>query len=191
MVGDIEVIGRIVLTQRAVLITLGVAVIVLVPVATICSRHLRWSRTRTVCAGLFGASLAFVPATTLARGDVLIEWGRSCGTEPGLSLASPEAVLNALLFAPAAFFGVLAVGRALPIVVSALGCSVAIEAIQLVTALGTCQTADVVRNVTGAVVAGGVAVILLRAIALTKSASAEGPVRLQHSGPLDDASASS
>ena len=61
-----------------------------------------------------GASLALVPATTLARGDVLIEWGRSCGTQPGLSLASPEAVLNALWAAPEVLGREGRVGRALP-----------------------------------------------------------------------------
>jgi glycopeptide antibiotics resistance protein len=45
--------------------------------------------------------------------------------------------------------------------VSALLCSVAVEAIQLVTALGTCQTGDVVRNVMGAAVAAEVAALLL------------------------------
>lgn len=125
-----------------------------------------------------GASLALVPATTLARGDVLIEWGRSCGTQPGLSLASPEAVLNALLFAPAGFFGVLALRRATPIILSALVCSAAVEAIQLVTALGTCQTADVVRNVTGALVAGGAAAFLLRVFAATGSTAEAERVRV-------------
>ena len=178
VVGDIEVIGRIVLSQRDVLITLGVGILVLVPIATIFAYRAHWSRTRTVCAGMCGASLALVPATTLARGDALIEWGRSCGTQPGLSLDSSEAVLNALLFAPAVFFGVLALRRATPIVVSALVFSAAIEAIQLVTALGTCQTADVVRNVAGAVVAGGVAAFLLRVFAPTKSTSEAEPVRV-------------
>jgi hypothetical protein len=161
-VGDIEVIARIVLRQPGVAITLGVGILVFVPAATMCARRLRWSRTRTVLAATSGASLALVPATTLVRGDVLIGWGRTCGMQPALSLASPEGVLNLLLLAPAAFFGVLALRRAAPVLVAALACSVAIEVIQLVTALGTCQTADVVRNVAGAVVAAGAALLLLR-----------------------------
>jgi hypothetical protein len=166
-VGDIGVIGRIVLSRPGVLTALVVGILVLVPVAVMCARQLGWSRTRTVWAGLCGASFALVPATTLARSDALIEWGRSCGTEPNLSLASPEAQLNAILFAPAVFTGVLALRRAAPVVVSALVSSVAIETIQAVTLLGTCQAADVVRNVTGAVAAGGVAALMLRLFATT------------------------
>lgn len=176
-VGDIEVIARIVLTQPGVAIALGVGITVLVPAATMWARRLYWSRTRTVFAGLGGASLALVPATTLVRGDVLIDWGRSCGMQPALSLASPEAVLNALLLAPAAFFGVLALGRATPILAAALACSAAIEVVQLVTALGTCQTGDVLRNVTGAVVAGGAALLLLRGPAC--GVSRTKPVRVR------------
>lgn len=100
--------------------------------------------------------------------------------QPSLSLTSPEAVLNALLFAPAAFFGVLAVRRTAPVLVAVLGCSVAIEAVQLVTALGTCQTADVTRNLAGAVVAGGAAALLLRVLA--SSASGVDRVRVRQRG---------
>lgn len=150
------------MTQTGVLITLGMGILVLVPAAMMCARRLRWSRARIASAGVAGAGLALVPATTLARGDALIGWGRWCVIEPGLSLATPEAMLNALLFAPAAFFAVLAVRRTAPVVLSVLACSVAVEAVQSVTALGTCQTADVVRNVTGAMAACGVATLLLR-----------------------------
>lgn len=160
--GDIEVIGRIVMTQTGVLVTLGVGILVLAPAAMMCAHRLRWSRTRIASAGLAGASYALVPATTLARGDALIAWGRSCVIQPGLSLGTPEALLNAFLFAPAAFFAVLAVRRAAPVVLVVLASSAAVEAVQSVTALGTCQTADVVRNVAGAMVACGVAALLLR-----------------------------
>ena len=160
--GDIEVIGRIVMTQTGVLVTLGVGILVLAPAALMCARRLGWSRTRIVSAGLAGASLALVPATTLARGDALIAWGRSCLIQPGLSLGTSEALLNVLLFAPAAFFAMLAVRRAAPVVLAALASSAAVEAVQSVTALGTCQTSDVVRNVAGATIACGVAALLLR-----------------------------
>jgi hypothetical protein len=163
-VGDIEVFGRIVMTQASVLVTLGVGILVLAPAAMKCAHRLGWSRARIASAGVAGASLALVPATTLARGDTLIAWGRSCVMQPGLSLGTPEAALNALLFAPAAFFAVLAVRRAVGVVLSVLACSAAVEVIQSVTALGTCQTADVVRNVAGATVACGVAALLLRVL---------------------------
>lgn len=123
--GDIEVIGRIVMTQTRVLVTLGVGILVLALAAVMSARRLRWSRARIACAGLAGTSFALVPATTLARGDAMIAWGRSCLIQPGLSLGTPEALLT-------------------------------------VTALGTCQTSDVVRNVAGATIACGVAALLLR-----------------------------
>ena len=160
--GDIGAIGRIVMTQTGVLITLGVGILVLAPAAMMFARRLRWSRIRIASAGVAGASLALVPATTLARGDAMIAWGRSCLIQPGLSLETPESLLNALLFAPAAFFAMLAVRRATPVVLAALVSSAAVEAVQSVTALGTCQTADVVRNVAGAIFACGVAALLLR-----------------------------
>lgn len=81
--------------------------------------------------------------------------------QPGLSLGTSEALLNALLFAPFAFFAALAGRRAAPVLLSVLACSSAVEAVQSVTGLGTCQTADVVRNVAGAMVACGVAILLL------------------------------
>lgn len=59
--GDIGRIGRIVMTQAGVLVSLGVGILVL------------------------------VRATTLARGDALIAWERSCLTQPGISLGFPEA----------------------------------------------------------------------------------------------------
>lgn len=160
--GDIETIGRIVMTQTNVLITLVVGVLMLAPAAMVFARRRRWSRARIASAGLAGGSFALVPATTLARGDAMIGWGRSCLIQPGLSLETPEALLNALLFVPAAFFAVLAVRRAIPIVLAALASSAAVEAAQSATALGTCQTSDVVRNVAGAMFACGVATLLLR-----------------------------
>jgi hypothetical protein len=160
--GDIEVIGRIVMTQTSVLVTLGVGILVLAPGAIVSARRLRWSRARIASAGLAGASFALVPATTLARGDAMMAWGRSCLSQPGLSLQTPEALLNAILFAPAAFFAMFAVRRATPLVVTALASSAAVEAVQSSTAMGTCQTSDVVRNVAGAMFACGVAALLLR-----------------------------
>lgn len=86
-------------------------------------------------------------------------------------------MLNTLLFVPAASFGVLAQRRATRIVLSAFVCSAAIEAIQLVTALGSCQTADVVRNVIGAAVASAAEVATLRAHARTAMSPDTEPAR--------------
>lgn len=160
--GDIEAVGRIVLTQPAVQVTFVVGVLVLAPVAMACARRLHWSRARVVWAGLAGACLALVPATTLARGDLFVDWTRPCGLAWSLSVSGSEAALNTLLFAPAGFFAVLAVRRASPVVVAVVGGSLMVEAVQLVTGLGTCETADVARNVVGALVACGTAALLLR-----------------------------
>ncbi|MEZ5094972.1 MAG: VanZ family protein [Nocardioides sp.] len=155
-------VGRIVLAQTAVLVTWGAGILVLAPAAMWGAHVLGWSRTRIAAAGLAGASFALVPATTLARRDAVLGWGRSCLVQPGLSLATPEERLNALLFVPAAFFAMLAIRRAAAIVLAALVSAVFIEAAQLVTGLGTCQTSDVVRNVAGATVACAAAGLLLR-----------------------------
>ena len=85
--GDIGVIARIVLSQTGVLATLVVGVLVLAPAAMTCARRQQWPRTRIALAGLSGASLALVPATTLARGDVFVSRRPSCLIQPGLSLA--------------------------------------------------------------------------------------------------------
>lgn len=159
--GDTGVIGRIVMTQTSVLITLVVGILLLAPAAMLCANRGGWSRSRIAFAGLAAASFALVPATTLARGDAQITWGHSCLIQPGLSLNTPEAKLNALLFAPAAFFAMLAIRRAAPVVLGALASSAGVEVLQSVTALGTCQSSDVVRNVAGAMVACGVARLFL------------------------------
>ena len=161
---EIGVIARIILRRSDVLATLGVSILVLAPAAMLAARRVRWSRARVVCAGVSGAGLALVPATTLARGDASFGWGR-CLMDPALSLRTPEALLNALLFAPAAFFAVLAVRRAAPVVWSVIACSVAVEVIQSVTGVGTCQAADMVRNVAGATVACAGGALLIRLFA--------------------------
>ncbi len=83
----------------------------------------------------------------------------------GRAAGSPEAKLNLALFAPAAFFGVIATRRLLRIVVACVVVSVLVEQIQRVTSLGVCQSSDVIRNVTGAVagaVLGGLVVVAMR-----------------------------
>ncbi|HET8915570.1 MAG TPA: VanZ family protein, partial [Propionibacteriaceae bacterium] len=98
------------------------------------------------------AGLSLVPATTLGRGGLgPIEW-RSYLLQPGLSLASPEAKLNVLLFAPAVFFGVLASRGLMATLMAAMVFSVLVELAQSLTGLGVCQTSDVVRNFSGAMV---------------------------------------
>lgn len=154
--GDVETLVRIVLSQRPTLLTLTVVALVLVPLATVLAIRAGWSWWRVASAGLAGLGTALVVAATLGRyeGGVLLHgWDLHCLAKPGLSLHTPEAKLNVVLFGPACFFAVLALRRLVIVCVLAAALSVVLEAVQGVTAMGTCETSDVVRNVAGAAVA--------------------------------------
>jgi hypothetical protein len=150
---DVGTISGIVLRQTAVLMTLGVFGFLLVPAALVAARRARWSRWRVTYAGLAGVGVAAILATTLGRSGIFVTWDRGCGLAPGLPASSPEALLNLVLFVPASVFGALALRRPLVVVVLAVALSVGVEAVQSVTGVGTCQAADVMRNVSGAFVA--------------------------------------
>ena len=90
-----------------------------------------------------------------------MRWQRGCLLQPGLSLHSPEEQLNFLLFAPACFFGVLALRRYVPVLALAVLVSGLVETVQSVTGVGTCQTSDIVRNVGGGALAGLVALMVV------------------------------
>ncbi|WP_344156040.1 VanZ family protein [Nocardioides koreensis] len=158
-----EVITRILLGQRQVLMTLGFSSLVLVPLVAVAARRAGCSWWRTASAGLAGLGTALVLAVTLGRyqDGMLLRWGRGCLLQPGLSLTSPEARLNFLLFAPACFFAVLACRRLLPVLALTLLASLLVEAVQSVTGAGTCQTSDIVRNVAGGGLAGLAALVLV------------------------------
>lgn len=166
--GDIEALVSIVLSQRQTLVTLGLASLVLLPPAIASGIRAGWSWWRVGCAGLAGLGTALVLATTLGRyayGVSVDLGGMYCLVQPGLSMDTPEAKLNGLLFAPACFFAVLALRRVLVVFASAAALSVLVEATQSATRLGTCQTSDVVRNLIGA----ALAVLLgLAAVRVTK-----------------------
>lgn len=146
------------LGQTDVQVALIISVLVLAPAAWFAARWLGWARPRPRFAALAGVCLALVPATTLASTDrsLDVDWERSCYFDPGATLISAEALLNIALFAPAAFFAVLAVQRLKPVVIGTLVGSLAIEVIQLASGLGRCEGADVLRNTLGAVAFGAV-----------------------------------
>jgi hypothetical protein len=150
---DVGTISGIVLRQTAVLLTFGVFCLLLLPAALVAARRARWSRWRVTHAGLASMGVAAILATTLGRSGIFVAWDRGCGLTPGLPASSPEALLNLVLFVPASVFGVLALRRPLTVVVLAVALSVGVEAVQSVTGVGTCQAADVSRNVSGAFVA--------------------------------------
>ncbi len=155
--GDIETLAGIVLSQRQVVLTLALVSLVLVPLVTVLATRAGWSWWRVASAGLAGLGAALVVAATLGRysdGVTLLGWDLHCLTRPGLSLRTPEARLNVVLFGPACFFAVIALRRLVIVCVLAAGLSVCLEVVQGVTGMGTCETSDVVRNVGGAGVAG-------------------------------------
>ena len=163
--GDVETLVRIVLSQRPTLLTLAVVALVLVPLVTVLAIRAGWSWWRVASAGLAGLGAALVVAATLGRyegGVILRGWHLHCLAKPGLSLHTPEAKLNVVLFGPACFFAVLALRRLVIVCLLATVLSVCLEAVQGATGLGTCEASDVVRNVAGAAAAGllGLAAVL-------------------------------
>nr|WP_246298974.1 VanZ family protein [Nocardioides panaciterrulae] len=157
-------IADIVLSRPETLVTLLVAAAVLVPIAVLLARRASWSRGRTAAAVLSALGTALVVATTLGRYDSHSSWSWQvhCLVQPGLGTGSAEARLNLLLFAPACFFGVLALRRYLPVLGAAVLLSATVEVVQSMTGMGICQTSDVVRNVAGGALAGLVALALVR-----------------------------
>jgi hypothetical protein len=155
--GDVEALIDIVLSQRQTLVTLGMASLALVPLVMSLGIRARWSWWRLGSAGLAGLGTALVLATTLGRYEVGVSFDlgrlRYCLVQPGLSMDTPEEMLNGLLFAPACFFAVLAVRRTVVVFVAAAALSALVEVAQSATGLGTCQTSDVIRNLAGAGVA--------------------------------------
>ena len=156
MIDDLRVLIEIVLGQRQTQVTLLVAAVVLVPVAVVPAQRSGTGWLRVGYAAAAAASTALVLAVTIGRYDsgYLVRWGRECLVQPGLGAQTPEEWLNLVLFVPASFFAVLATRRLWLTLLGALLLSVVVEAAQSVLGNGTCQTADVVRNVTGAVLAG-------------------------------------
>jgi hypothetical protein len=162
--GDVGALARIELDQSRVLLALVVGGIALGGAGMLLARRWRWSPARVGSAGLAGAFLALVPATTLAdRGRPWLGGHRSCLIDTSFSIATPEAALNAALFAPAAFFAVLATRRVVPVVLAVLACSAATEYTQRLTGLGVCESADVARNLMGGAIGAlaGLAVLLV------------------------------
>ena len=152
MFHEATVIARIILSRPWVLATFVGCAVVFVAVAWLLARRARWPRSRRVCAALAGAFLALVPATTLARGDVLVRWDRACLLNPPGFSEAAEPVLNVALLAPAAFFAAVALRRLVPVLAAALVVSTLVEGVQWLLGTGTCETADIGRNLLGAVV---------------------------------------
>lgn len=162
-VGDMTTIASIVLGQQQVLVTFGVGCLLLVPSSALLGRRAGWSWWRVLAAAMTAFGTALILAVTLGRYEngIGVGWQGGCLLQPGLSLRSPEEQLNFLLFAPACFFGVLALRRYAPVLALAVLVSGLVETVQSVTGVGTCQTSDIVRNVGGGALAGLVALMVV------------------------------
>lgn len=127
----------------------------------------RWG-WRPVPAVLAGASLGVVLGATLSRTrpDYASMPGVRVIEEPfcqlnGFSMTGANELSNVLLLVPLVFFAILATRKPLVVLVSAIGLSVVIELLQVVTNRGVCETQDFLNNSVGAAVAAAVAATLI------------------------------
>lgn len=163
MTTDAYWIAKILFEDPSVRAGFVVGCLVLAPLSGWAARRRSWSGGRALAAGLAGVGLSGMFAVTLARWIEFhpdFRW-RGCTTGSGLTVTDGEALLNVLVLMPAAFFAMLAVQRFLVVAVAATLVTVAVETVQSLASLGTCQTSDVVRNSGGALVAAAVAACLL------------------------------
>lgn len=150
-------------TARYAAVGLAVSLLLWWPVV----RCTQWSAIPTLLAFL---SLSVVLALTLAPGGHRDEGGaRACilgapsqlRAQLGSISTSPEALLNTVMLVPLAFFAVLAIRRAWPVVLAVLLLPAVIELAQTRIPGRTCSGMDYVTNA-----AGGLAGALLGALVL-------------------------
>lgn len=126
------------------------------------SGTLRWRR---LPATLAAVGLALAVAVTLVRSGGHLPDAASnpvtlCLRDP-FSLHGGLELLNFLMLMPFAFFGTMATRRPISTIAVSAVVSGGIELAQAWTGLGICQQQDFVNNTVGAIVAAGVAWVLL------------------------------
>jgi hypothetical protein len=165
-------VSRTVVHPGTVLAPTVLLILLLAPLAWLAARH---AGGLALAAAAAVVSLVAIADLTVLRPGLLhahAEWSHVAAvcavTDP--SWLNAESLLNVALFVPAAFFAVLAVGRAAPaalwavtVVVGSAVLSLGIEATQAAYGIGTCDSSDVVHNVTGALIG---AVLALAALAV-------------------------
>jgi len=126
------------------------------------SGRLTRSRAAAALGGIAGMALAVAVTLTLFRGGYAywhLDGLRQCAlTDP--VLLSADGITNLLLFAPAAFLAVLAVGRPARIVLGAASISLLVEGVQAVSSMGVCDSSDALLNTIGAAAAAMAAVVV-------------------------------
>ncbi|ACU37131.1 VanZ family protein [Actinosynnema mirum] len=128
------------------------------------ARRWGWRRAPGALAGL---GVGLVLGVTLSR--QVPEWASIYSgsehaefcTVRGFSFDLGNEMLNVLLFAPAAFFAVLATGAAWQVLGAAIGLSAVIELVQPLTERGICETQDLLNNSLGAAIAVGLGALVL------------------------------
>ena len=152
---------------------LGCALVLSV-LGAVVSRRLSTSRHAVVLGAMCGSALAVAVSLTLLRGGrhtSSLAGLRSCAvTDP--TVLSADGLANLVLFAPAAFFGVLAIGRPLRVVAGLAAVSLAVEAMQAVWSVGVCDSSDALLNTLGGLAAAS----LVRGLRAPRRLSPHGSV---------------
>lgn len=143
--------------------------LVLVPLCAVASWRTGQSAGAVVLGALAGSALAVAITLTLLRGGSQ-PWSlvglRSCAvTDP--TVLSGDGLGNLVLFAPAAFLAVLAIGRPARVAAGVAAVSLVVEGLQAVRSLGVCDSSDALLNALGGL-AAALAATLVRA-ALVRS----------------------
>ena len=169
--------------RRSVRLGYAVSAVVLVGLTLLLVRRAAWPLGRRALAVAAALGLAIFPAMTLARRGIELRMP-SCEWGWGITLITPEQLLNFVLLVPAGFFAGWALRRVWPVAVVALCLSAGVEGVQAVFGLGSCQTGDVVRNVAGAVLAAFEGTVVARLLLTRRTRRAERVGVVSPDGPV-------
>jgi hypothetical protein len=129
--------------------------LLLVPLGALTAGRLGGTRWASVPGALAGGALAAAVSLTVFRDSPQV-WHlaglRTCAvTAP--NLLTGDGVSNLVLFAPAAFLAVLAIGRPGLVTAGVVTISLTVEATQAIHAVGVCDSSDALLNSLGGLVA--------------------------------------
>lgn len=162
------------------------AVLVLVPLGAVVSGRLGRSRGAVALGALAGSALAVAITLTVFRGGgqpgSLARLRTCVVTDP--SPLSGDGLANLVLFAPAAFLAVLAIGRPMRVTAGIAALSLAVEGLQAVWSVGVCDSSDALLNSLGGLGAALLAALLHSAILRSRTlatASVPGSVPCRRS----------